>query len=132
MEAQNLIFCNNIILLYAHCFSSKNIYTASSPSFQISNIYYTSHTSSNSPPNPNSRSSSLQLHTMPPLNLLPQHLINQPLLLQHIQAPKPLTHNINPIHASTPTGYILDLSFPIISPLLPPIPFPSRSRSQSP
>lgn len=53
--------------------------------------------------------SRLQLHPMPSLNLLPQHLIHQPLLLQHTQSSKPLTCNLDPIHTPTTTGYIFDL-----------------------
>ena len=48
-------------------------------------------------PSPPSRHTRPQLHPMPPPNLLPKHLINQPLLLQHAQPAKPLTrHHIKP------------------------------------
>jgi hypothetical protein len=57
------------------------------------------------------RNSTFQLDSMPPLNHLPQHRINHPLLSQHSLAPKLLTHNINSIHTTTSTGDILHLQF---------------------
>lgn len=46
---------------------------------------------------------------MPPFDLLSQHFVDQPLLLQHTQPPKLLAHNINPVHAPTPSRDIRHL-----------------------
>lgn len=46
---------------------------------------------------------------MPTLNLLPQNLIHQSLLLQHIQPSKTLRNNLYPIHRPAASTYILNL-----------------------
>lgn len=86
-----------------HIFILVQIYTP--PSLPLP-IFSPSIPSLSSSPSRNAR---LHLHPMPLLNPLSQHLINQPLLLQHSQPPKPLTLYLNRIHAPTPTTHILNL-----------------------
>ena len=45
---------------------------------------------------------------MPLLNLLPQNLIDQAMLLNHTQTRKFLAHNVYPVHASAAAGDVLD------------------------
>ena len=51
----------------------------------------------------------LQLHPMPPANLLPQHPIHQPMLLDHAQASEMRRGDVDGVHAAAAAGDVLDL-----------------------
>lgn len=56
----------------------------------------------------------LQLHAMPPLDLLAKYLIHQPLLLQHTEPSEPLAHNLDPVHGTASTRNVLNLYVKIV------------------
>lgn len=58
---------------------------------------------------PTLRSPRLQLDPMPPRNLLPQHLIHQPMLPHHAQPREPARLDLDRVHGPAPARYVLHL-----------------------
>jgi hypothetical protein len=66
-----------------------------------------------------SRSLCLQLHTVPALDLILEHGIDQTVLLDHRQALELYRHNVQGVHASTTSTNILNLFYTLVSFPLP-------------